>query len=215
MTDTTHNQPGRRSGRLERGWPQRTFRGSVVAVLAVAALGVAAPVKAAPAAAASSVTAAVMSGAGPAANISNCLYGLAIYNTNLNVPEKKDFVGPVAPGRVRANVEAYGKVTIRNNTNCSNPSARFILETKVCGSFGCNWEGRAQSQAIDLPTNGSRDAIVNMICRKGSNSYRLRANIVYTMLDFEQTPLGNWIPYLITETRSHYSNTVKITCTAA
>jgi hypothetical protein len=89
---------------------------------------------------------------------------------------------------------------------------QVAVQSNVCGFWGCDWHDRGKSPVIDLPHNGSRSAVASMDCRAGRHSYRPVLHLRSPALDFEQTPRGNWVPYLYYTHLSRNGPVVKLSC---
>jgi hypothetical protein len=89
-------------------------------------------------------------------------------------------------------VHAEGSVSFLSWGSCSSQVA-FQLQTKVCGSFGCNWITRNHGTweffwAHD--DTGTVSGDVGMTCRPGTNSYRVHMAVTNVVSAAEATEKG-------------------------
>lgn len=146
---------------------------------------------------------------------SDCLYGVGRYETHLGTPRKWLYPGTIPSGKSLAQVLVDGNIDIVNNTNCSHPTVQFLLQTKVCGTFGCHWQTKDNTNAVLLPRNGRITTQLSMNCRKGKNSYRLQAKVTHVELTYEDdnsTGVTKYYPTLVTITNTHEGSEEKIDC---
>lgn len=75
-----------------------------------------------------------------------------------------------------------------DNGGCGE-SVTFHLETNVCGFFGCEWRD-VDSQTYDqLPANGTLiSRLLSAPLRKGTHTYRVRAEITTYKAEVEDDP---------------------------
>nr|WP_221377350.1 hypothetical protein [Actinoplanes polyasparticus] len=146
-------------------------------------------------------------------DVGNCLYSIGIYETHLGIPRKVVFSGPVGPGQQlpATAVVVNGNIDVAGNYSCSAATVQFRLQTKVCGTFGCDWKTKSETNTVRLPADGRVPTELRMDCRQGTHSYRLQAAVTHVELTPEDNA-GRWYPQLTTVTNNHEGLDDKIAC---
>lgn len=88
-------------------------------------------------------------------------------------------------------VKAQSSLRFYNwGTSCSS-MVTFNLETRVCGSWGCNWQTKDGSQSEFLWAHAGTGIIEHensMPCRKGTNSYKAYVNYLGIVSSGAESP---------------------------
>ena len=96
------------------------------------------------------------------------------------------------------------------NSGCGN-RVTFILQTKVCGFFGCNWRNLDQETYTSLPTNGRLiSRLLTAPLRSGTNRYRVEADITTAVIEAENEP-GPGIIAPVLEMEQRFGQGVELT----
>jgi hypothetical protein len=93
-------------------------------------------------------------------------------------------------------------INVSARMNCS-ATVIFMLETKVCGFWGCNSHEMASSPAIVLPGSGTVPSTLTANCRPGTNSYQMVYRVTWAQF------VGNGLE---THTDEKASDWVKGSC---
>lgn len=106
-------------------------------------------------------------------------------------------------------------------TSCSS-MVTFNLETKACGSWGCNWQTKDGSDAEFLWAHAGTGVIEHensMPCRKGTHSYKVYMNYVGVVSSGGEKPwdtstgkaAGTPVSFAI-DSKTEEGDVIKLTC---
>jgi len=88
---------------------------------------------------------------------------------------------------------------------------KIILQTKVCGAFGCNYQDVASATYSALPRNGAEVfPVISAPLRSGTNRYRLEVDGTKYVWDGDDGP-GPGFAGFVPETDSVYTPGVQLT----
>ncbi len=88
---------------------------------------------------------------------------------------------------------------------------KVILQTKVCGAFGCNYQDVASATYSTLPMNGAEVfPVISAPLRSGTNRYRLEVDGTKYVWDGDDGP-GLGFAGFVPETDSVYTPGVQLT----
>ena len=135
-------------------------------------------------------------------------FGIGTFETDPRAPELVHPMGPV----LHPTVHGRATVDVRDNVSCSFAQVQVVLQSNVCGFWGCHWRDYATSGWTVLPESGEVDLSADTDCREDSNTYRVLVQEKHAELDFEQTPRGSWVPFLDTKNREFPGDVIRFDC---
>lgn len=171
----------------------------------------------------------------PAPGVSNSTVGPynpppAVYNNGCNPMGVGTFAAfPEIPQHIRSgsgptaygpgpdsSMQASARIVTKGNTACGHPQVQFQLQSNFCSNrvvyTNCKWRSIKSGAWQTLPTNGELRADLQAPCRSGANTYRTAVQVQHVEADFEETPRGNWVPYLTSKNQEVDSDTIKLDC---
>jgi peptidoglycan hydrolase-like protein with peptidoglycan-binding domain len=88
---------------------------------------------------------------------------------------------------------------------------KIILQTKVCGLFGCSYQDVTSAKYMELPMNGEEIfPVLTAPLRNGTNRYRLEIDKTTFVWDGDNNP-GPGAAGFVSESESEYSDGVQLT----